>query len=164
MKRLDNENTTEESPKNDSASEAEIIAFSANLVSCLEDKKNCFNKDNKSSITIDQLKEVYKRGTDSEKNDLNLHGLARVNMFLRRETFNSETPKKESPQPTDSLVFEESEASSVLEFDISEDWKPREEDYELAKADQEKFDLNLNFSSFDELYIETYKPIDFYWE
>ena len=164
MKRLDNENTTEESPKNDSASEAESIAVSANLVSCLEDKKNCFNKDNKSSITIDQLKEVYKRGTDSEKNDLNLHGLARVNMFLRRETFNSETPKKESPQPTDSLVFEESEASSVLEFDISEDWKPREEDYELAKADQEKFDLNLNFSSFDELYIETYKPIDFYWE
>ena len=164
MKREKNENTAEELPQCSSTSEAEIIAFSANLVSCLEDKKNCFNKENKSSITIDQLKEVYKRGTDSEKNDLNLHGLARVNMFLRRETFNSETPKKESPQPTDSLVFEESEASSVLEFDISEDWKPSVEDYESAKADEEKFDLNLNFSSFDELYIETYKPLDFNWE
>ena len=38
MKRLDNENTTEESPKNDSISETEIIAFSANLISCLEEK------------------------------------------------------------------------------------------------------------------------------
>ena len=85
-------------------------------------------------------------------------------MFLRQKAFNSETPKKESLQLTDSLVFEESEASSVLEFDISEDWKPCEEDYELAKSDQEKFDLKLNFSSFDELYIETYKPLDFNWE
>ena len=164
MKREKNENTAEELPQSSSTSEAEIIAFSANLVSCLEDKKNCFNKENKSSITIDQLKEVYRRGTDSEKNDLNLHGLARVNMFLRQKAFNSETPKKESLQLTDSLVFEESEASSVLEFDISEDWKPCEEDYELAKSDQEKFDLKLNFSSFDELYIETYKPLDFNWE
>ena len=164
MKREKNENTAEELPQSNSTSEAETIAFSANLVSCLEDKKNCFNKENKSSITIDQLKEVYRRGADSEKNDLNLHGLARVNMFLRQEAFNSQTPKEESPKLTDSLVFEESEASSILEFDISEDWKPSEEDYESAKADQEKFDLNLNFSSFDELYIETYKPLDFNWE
>ncbi len=164
MKREDSKDTTEKSQKSDLASEAEIIDFSANLVSCLEEKKKLFNKENKSSIKVDQLKEVYRRGTDSERNDLNLHGLARVNMFLRQGAFNSETSKEELPQLTDSLVFEESEASSVLEFDISEDWKPSEEDYELAKADQEKFNLNLNFSSFDELYIEAYKPIDFDWE
>jgi len=51
-----------------------------------------------------------------------------------------------------------------MEFDISEDWQPSEEDYESAKKDAEKFGLKLNFSSIDELYIETYKPIDFYWE
>lgn len=164
MKREDSEDTTNKSLESDLTSEAEIINFSANLVSCLKEKRELFNEENKSSITIDQLKEVYRRGTDSEKNDLNLHGLARVNMFLRQKAFNGETPKKESLQLTDSLVFEESEASSVLEFDISEDWKPCEEDYELAKSDQEKFDLKLNFSSFDELYIETYKPLDFNWE
>ena len=114
MKREDSEDTTNKSPESDLTSEAEIINFSANLVSCLKEKKKLFNEENKSSITIDQLKEVYRRGTDSEKNDLN--------------------------------------------------WKPCEEDYELAKSDQEKFDLKLNFSSFDELYIETYKPLDFNWE
>ena len=117
MKREDSKDTTEKSQKSDLASEAEIIDFSANLVSCLEEKKKLFNKENKSSIKIDQLKEVYRRGTDSERNDLNLHGLARVNMFLRQGAFNSETSKEELPQLTDSLVFEESEAWSVVEFD-----------------------------------------------
>tara|TARA_Y100000004_G_scaffold182057_1_gene228375 strand:- start:28 stop:522 length:495 start_codon:yes stop_codon:yes gene_type:complete len=164
MKRLDNENTTEESPKNDSISETEIIAFSANLISCLEEKKKQFNKQNKSNLKINQLKEIYERGMSFQKDDLNLHGLARVNMFLRQKAFNKENPKEDSSLTVNSLVFEQSEASSQLEFDISEDWKPSEEDYELAKADQEKFKLNLKISSFEQLYIEEYKPLDFNWE
>ena len=32
-----------------------------------------------------------------QKDDLNLHGLARVNMFLRQEAFNKENPKEEKP-------------------------------------------------------------------
>tara|TARA_B100001939_G_C16870330_1_gene586103 strand:- start:437 stop:931 length:495 start_codon:yes stop_codon:yes gene_type:complete len=164
MKRLDNENTTGESPKNDSISEAEIIAFSANLISCLEEKKKQFNKQNKSNLKINQLKEIYQRGMSFQKDDLNLHGLARVNMFLRQEAFNKENPKEDSSLTVDSLVFEQSEASSELEFDISENWKPSEEDYESAKADEKKFDLNLKISSFEELYIEEYKPLDFNWE
>tara|TARA_R110002020_G_scaffold352476_2_gene565550 strand:+ start:213 stop:707 length:495 start_codon:yes stop_codon:yes gene_type:complete len=164
MKRGKNENTAKESPQNDSTPEAEIIAFSANLISCLEEKKKLFNKENKSDLKIKELKEVYERGTSSEEDNLNLHGLARVNMFLRQKEFKEKSAPEKYSSSVDFLVFEETEGSLDLEFDISEDWKPSDEDYELAKADEEKFNLNLKFSSFDELYIEEYKPIDFYWE
>ena len=164
MKKLDNENTTEESPKNASASEAEIIAFSVNLVSCLQEKAKLFNEKNKSNLNIKELKEVYERGTSSETENLNLHGLARVNMFLRQKGFNKNSDSEKSSSSVDYLVFEETEASLDLEFDISEDWRPSKEDYESARADEKKFDLNLKISSFEQLYIEEYKPLDFYWE
>ena len=165
MKREELDDTTERSPQSDSISEAEIIAFSANLVSCLEDKRQSFNEENKSALKINQLKEVYRRGASGQQEDLNLHGLARVNMILRQQTNANESVEKEnSSLVAEELVFEESEASVDMEFDISEDWQPSEEDYKSAKKDAEKFDLKLNFSSIDELYIEPYKPIDFYWE
>ena len=85
-------------------------------------------------------------------------------MFLRQEAFNKENPSDKSSLAVDSLVFEQDENLDTLEFDISEDWRPSKEDYELAKADQEKFNLNLKISSFEQLYLEEYKPLDFNWE
>lgn len=164
MKREESLNTDEGSSQIDSISEAEIIDFSANLVSCLEEKKKLYNKENKASLEIKQLKEVYERGVSNSENNLNLEGLARVNMFLRQEAFNKENPSDKSSLAVDSLVFEQDENLDTLEFDISEDWRPSKEDYELAKADQEKFNLNLKISSFEQLYLEEYKPLDFNWE
>ena len=164
MKREESLNTDEGSNQIDSISEAAIIDFSANLVSCLEEKKKLYNKENKASLEIKQLKEVYERGVSNSENDLNLEGLARVNMFLRQKAFNKENSSDKSSLAVDSLVFEQDENLNELEFDISEDWRPSKEDYELAEADQEKFNLNLKISSFEQLYLEEYKPLDFNWE
>jgi hypothetical protein len=144
------------------------ISFSSRLVDYLEDEKKEFNKRNKSSIKIQQLKEVYARGTCITGEDLNLCGLSRVHMFLRmKEQKKMKTkassvsvPKKASelvledqaPQKTDSLI------------DISDSWIPEEEDIEKAKACIKEHDLNFDFKNINELYLESYKRIQLNWE
>ena len=155
--------------------EEQRISFSASLISCLEDKKKSFNKKNKSSIKIQQLKEVYLRGASSVKGDLNLNGLARVNMFLRMKEQNktrTAPPNEPSTEPLTGaskevmeLVLEDKasrENDNVI--DISDAWAPEKEDVHEAKRDVDKYNLNLNFKNINELYLEPYKPIQFIWE
>ena len=149
--------------------EQQRISFSANLVSCLEDKKKSFNKKNKSSIKIQQLKEVYLRGASSAKEDLNLNGLARVNMFLRMKAQKkTSTTASHSPSPSQEilgLVLEDQQPQKINNFiDISDAWTPEEEDVKEAKANIKKYNLNLDFKNIKELYLEPYKPIQFTWE
>lgn len=143
------------------------ISFSANLISCLEDKKKSFNKKNKSSIKIQQLKEVYLRGVSSAKEDLNLNGLARVNMFLRMKEQNKArtTPPNEPSKEVVGLVLEDKASrkdDNVI--DISDTWAPEKEDVHEAKHDADKYNLNLDFKNINELYLEPYKPVQFTWE
>ena len=170
MKKKQQEDTHgEDSPlKSEKKLEEQRISFSVNLVSCLEDKKKRFNKRTKSSIKIPQLKDVYLRGASSVKKDLNLHGLARVNMFLRMKEHNkvTTTPSNlDCVEKATSLVLETSASVSVENvIDISDSWAPEEKDIEEAKTDIKKYDLNLDFKNINELYLEPYKPIQFIWE
>ena len=153
--------------KNEKELDQQRISFSASLISCLEDKKKNFNKKNKSSIKIQQLKEVYLRGASSAKEDLNLNGLARVNMFLRMKEQNKTktTPPNEPSKEVMGLVLEEKTArkdDNVI--DISDTWAPEKEDVHAAKHDADKYNLNLDFKNINELYLEPYKPIQFIWE
>ena len=155
------------SSKNEKELDRQRISFSANLISCLEDKKKNFNKKNKSSIKIQQLKEVYLRGASSTKEDLNLSGLARVNMFLRMKEQNKArtTPPNEPSKEIMRLVLEDKTArkdDNVI--DISDTWTPEKEDVHAAKHDADKYNLNLDFKNINELYLEPYKPIQLTWE
>jgi hypothetical protein len=149
--------------------ERQRISFSGNLISCLEDIKKSFNKRNKSSIKIEQLKEVYLRGSSSSKENLNLNGLARVNMFLRmkeqKKASTTAPPDCSASQEVLELVLEDRRPEEINNFiDISDTWTPEEEDVKAAEANVKKYNLNLDFKNINELYLEPYKPILFGWE
>ena len=154
--------------QNEKDLEERRITFSARLISCLEDKKKFFNKKNKSKIKIEQLKEVYIKGTCSSRQDLNLNGLARVNMFLRmkeQKMMGVITAKLTKKEKLSGLILESEDLQDPSKpLDISETWVPRDEDIDCAKASIKKYKLDFNFVDVDELYLEPYKPIQFNWE
>jgi hypothetical protein len=169
MKKDTEENIQEQSTQqSEKKLEEQRIAFSADLVSCLEEKKKAFNKKNKANIKIDQLKEVYKRGAATCDEDSNLNGLARVNMFLRmkeQKTMGVVSAKLAEKEELSELILEsENLQNSNKPLDISEAWVPQDEDIDYAKADIEQHKLHFNFKNIDELYLEPYKPIQFNWE
>tara|TARA_B100000959_G_C14590647_1_gene463865 strand:- start:21 stop:527 length:507 start_codon:yes stop_codon:yes gene_type:complete len=167
MKKEDSESTQNQSlDKVDLSLEEQRISFSANLISCLENKKKSFNKEFKSNIKIDQIKNVYERGVSFANEELNLNGLARVNMFLRlqkeRKSGVTVSESKDTPKISE-LTFEDEKEVSKSSLDISADWSPTEEDFSLAKEDTKEYDLNFEFKDLKELYLESYQPIQFYW-
>ena len=170
MKKETEENiqTKESSLQNEKNLEEQRIAFSAKLISFLEEEKRSFNKRNKSNLKIEQLKDIYKRGALSGGQDSNLDGLARVNMFLRMKeqkmmgVISAKLTKKEK---LSGLVLESEDLqNSSKPLDISEAWAPQDEDIDCAKTNIEKYELDFNFVDVDELYLEPYKPIQFNWE
>jgi hypothetical protein len=158
----------ESSSKDERILEEQRISFSAKLVSCLESKKKGYNKKNKSNIKIEQLKDIYIRGARYSNQDLNLNGLARINMFLRmkeQKMMGIVSAKIEKIEELSSLVLETENLQELQTFvDVSDSWAPREEDYTSAKEDIEKYDLNFDFKSVSELYLEPYIPIQLNWE
>ena len=167
MKKETEENTPS-SLQNEKDLEERRITFSARLISCLENKKKSFNKKNKSKIRIEQLKEVYIKGACSSDQDLNLHGLARVNMFLRmkeQKMMGVISAKIKTEEKLSGLVLESGNLQNPDEsLDISEAWVPQEEDIKQTEADVKEYKLNLDFTNINELYLEPYKPIQFNWE
>jgi hypothetical protein len=170
MKKETNENIQEQSSANEKKLEEQRISFSAKLVMYLEERKKSFNKGNKASIKIEQLKEIYKRGACLKNEDLNLNGLARVNMFLRMKeqkmmgVISAKISRKD--QKLSELVLETAQELQDKDrpIDISESWAPQEEDLEQAKADIENHELDFDFRNVDELYLEPYKQIQLNWE
>ena len=169
MKKETEENIQEESSRqNEKNLEEQRISFSARLISCLESKKKEFNKKNKSKIKIEQLKEVYIKGACSSSQDLNLNGLARVNMFLRtkkQKMMGVISAKIKAEEKLSGLILESGNLQNPDKpLDISEAWTPQEEDIEQTKADIKEHELDLDFTNVNELYLEPYKPIQFNWE
>jgi hypothetical protein len=165
--------TEENSQKEPSASDVgnldeQRVAFSARLISFLEEKKKEFNKKNKSNIKIEQLKQVYSRGTSSANESLNLHGLARVNMFLRmreQKIMGIIPIRPDNKAKLSGLILEsEAKAESSSFIDISESWTPQGEDINEARANIKEHDLGFDFKNIEELYLDPYKPIQLNWE
>ena len=46
------------------------------------------------------------------------------------------------------------------DLDMTKNWHPSKEDFELAESLSAKFDLKFSFASLNELYIEEYKPLE----
>ena len=156
LNKLELEDTSDE-PKVDEASlQKEAVAFSVKIVEALSSKAEAHNNNYENKVNLKDLKEVYIRGavdrSDSKdpKDSSGHWALARVNMFLR---------VKQGDQISLNDDFEtDSEA-----IDISEGWIPSKEDYDKAEEEIAKFDLNHDFLTADDLYLESYKRVEWEW-
>ena len=143
----------------------EAIDFSSTLVGVFEDL--C---EDENGLFVEELKAVYREAGEncriSDCPDMNLWAIARVNMFVRMKS-QQEIRQNIMPNPSPSTGrITELELESTLPYkelgviNATEDWQPSKEDFELAKSYIEKYDLQFNFSSMDELYIDEYKPLE----
>ena len=143
----------------------EAIDFSSTLIGVFEDL--C---EDESGLSVEELKAVYREAGEncriSSCPDMNLWAMARVNMFVRMK---SQKEIKQNIMPSLSpstgriteLELESPRAHNDLgAINATEDWEPSKEDFELAKSYIGKYDLQFNFSSIDELYIDEYKPLE----
>ena len=106
----------------------EAIAFSSKIINILKSKEKDFNRKNKNKIDFLDLKRIFCRacGLETETKTKVEVALANVNMFIR---FSSGT------------------------IDITKGISPSEEDYSLALEEIKKDNLNFNFNSVEDLYI-----------
>jgi len=153
--------------KNAGLSEDDLaIKFSSKLIFAFSEKRKAHNKNNSNKVSIKEIKEEYRIGAgDCLGKDPNSEGLARVNMFLRMKSESKSHFEKEVKEEKvmEGLIFEENPDESIIEYDISNDWRPNQDDFSVAKEDVEKFDLNFNLKNLDDLYIDEYKKLDIYY-
>jgi hypothetical protein len=76
--------------------------------------------------------------------------MACVNMFLRQKL-------------GEKMVVAEGVVKNYSLIDISETWTPSEQDFLAAVAEIEKHDLNYDFKSVDDIYIEPYERLEIEW-
>ncbi len=124
-----------------------IVSFSAKLVDFLRNKAKEHNKNfPKKKITLNKLKEVYKRGANAfGEEEGKTHGecaIARVNMFLRILSSQDIPNHKKS-------TFAHSH-----EIDITESWSPISEDFTKASEEIQANGLDYNFSDVNNLYLD----------
>jgi hypothetical protein len=126
------------------------IAFSNKVINALTAKEKVFNKETPNKrVNIETLKKVYydsAKATPSDVENLGLWAMAKVNFFLRLKAGEVKFSSLKSPKNV---------TSSLL--DATTEWIPGEDDFIQAKKDIKEHDLNYNFTSIDDLYIEPYE-------
>lgn len=134
------------------------IAFSNKVICALQAKEKLFNKETVGKrVTIETLKKVYYESAKvypSEVENLGEWAMAKVNFFLRLKAglIHYSSLKSSKNTTTNSLL------------DATVAWGPEEEDFEQAKKDIKEHDLNYNFASIDDLYLEPYEQLGCPWE
>ena len=140
------------------------IDFSSNIVLALKDKIKSHNAESKSKINLLQLKRIYREACESNEEDKNLYALARINMFIRMKRdkkISFANKQSEEKKELTGLILETPGVCRVDKYiDLTESWLPLNEDFEQAKADVEKYNLNYKFKSIDDLYLDEYQPIE----
>jgi hypothetical protein len=132
------------------------IEYSVRVVDFLRIKAGEHNaQEGNQKVTLDQLKEVFINSSssyvESEQMNINSHVLARVNMFLAIKA------GRELKYDTNIKSKDLLDASSII--------VPTEQDYTQAKKDIEEHNLDLDYQSIDNLYIDTENDeLDFNWE
>lgn len=172
MKKLDIEGLNNDAPVEGNKNEQEeSITFSSKLVDYLSLQVKNFKKDNKDTLTTNQLKKVYchaaREGKTSGIKDINLYALARIHMFLRLKLGDKMTTKSDSSSTIKAtkLEIEDTRKSIKLSsfIDISESWTPSEDDLKKAKKEMDENDLKYEYDSIGDLYLE-YEPIEQKWD
>ena len=125
--------------------QSQAIEYSNRIIEALNDKAKEFNKSQSSRrVRLSRLKEVYRSSVQGHKENKNLFAFARVNKFL-------EVVSDFSSLDVKNLKL------STGELDLLGNWSASDEDLALAKKDIEKYNLDFNFASVDDLFIETPK-------
>jgi hypothetical protein len=130
------------------------VNFSVKLIEALETKAKEHNSDclDGQRVSLTDLKRVYSGAGDCRHAkmagvDCGMWAIARVNMFLRQKLGGK-------------MIVSEGSTQNYNLIDISEMWLPSDEDYMKANEEIEKYDLNYDLKSMDELYIEPYERLD----
>ena len=135
----------------DNASQEEAIDLSCRIIEVLDGKVLEHNENYPQNKTgLNQLKEVFRKSSEDCSNEENCMevGMARVNMFLR-------LVKGDKME-----ISNVSSANKII--DISNSLILNEEDVEQAKADIEKYNLNFNFETSNDLFLE--RDPNFEWK
>ena len=150
--------------------ESEAIEFSSKVIEILEGKTKKHNLENERLVTLNQLKHVFKRGSEEGAPELcvttskAVWALARVNMFLNmmkeegvKPTKNEEALVKEN---LNELIMEDYSYSCASigssQLDISDNFYPSEEDILKAEHESKEYKFNdYNFTNVEDLYLET---------
>ncbi len=131
------------------------IDYSIKVVDYLKAKSEATSDDEKGRVSLDQLKKVFVNSAASYREDsevdINYFVLARINMYLAVKSGRELTYDK------DIKLKDFLDASSII--------IPTEQDFIQAKEDMEKYGLDLNYNSIDNLYIYTKNDkLHFDWE
>jgi hypothetical protein len=131
--------------------QSEAIEFSKKVLGVLDDKLKNHNSEHSKRIKLHQLKSVFCNGARMKNDPQSTNterGLARVNLFLRMVA-----------GKIDDLNLDISKKPTYNELvDITDYFKPSDEDLDKAKSDIEYYDLDYHFEDIDELYIENDGP------
>jgi len=151
----------------------ESIAFSVKVMETLAVKCEEHNKDRGNApVNLQELKRAYRMGASCspfEDQSLGELAMARVNLLLRiksREFKDIISEQLKEEKELSGLIFDYGE-DSVLndrELDMFASWSPQEKDFDKAKKDIEKYDLNYDYKNIDELYLDEYEGIPHNYE
>jgi len=141
----------------------ENINFSNKVIKALEDKIKLNNTN--SNFNIIQLKRVYTHGAKAAEEDRGLFAMARVNMYMRMKNEKQiilGKKKSAKKEKLTELVLEDSSVNRIDKYiDATANWHPSEKDFEEAKVDIVKYELDYEFKDIDDLYLDEYKRIEF---
>ena len=137
--------------KDENAPQEEAIDISCKIIEAIDGKVLEHNENSpENKITLNQLKEVFRKGSEDCADGDNCMevGMAKVNMFLR--LVNGEKMKISNAPLLNEAV------------DISTSLTLSDNDIEQAKADIEKYNLDFDFTTSNDLFLE--KDPNFEWE
>lgn len=140
------------------ADEKSMIEFSAKLIDFFKNESKKYNKSNPSKKTSSKkLKEAYIEAANFYQEDYpfnkNHWCIAKVFLYL-----DIKKGKK--------ILIDDSYANIDFknEINISLEWAPTEEHLRAAALVIKEKELEYDFKSIDDLYLENYKPLDLEWE
>ena len=145
--------------------ESEAIEFSSKVIDFLKGKTEKHNLENERLITLNQLKQVFKRGAkEGESSNKTMWALARVNMFLkmmRGDGIKSTKVQEVSAKASlDGLIMEDCVGSEdPSQLDISNNFYPDEEDILEAEHERSHYFNDYDFRDVDDVYLETEEEI-----
>jgi len=129
------------------------IEFSKKVIEALKNKVKEHNSKYSKKVTLGQLKKVFRRGAGAFSSShrpgqsRTSWALARVNMFLKMVRGGK---VKDAYRKADSDI-----AKAKREIIIEANIELEDEDFEIAKQDIQKYNLNdFDFNSADELYLD----------
>ena len=134
----------------------ENVDYTIRILDALQIKAKEHNDTNDFKVSPQQLKSVFVVGASEkvEEHTLTLCGFARVNMYLR--LLDPAVVAHEFKIASNNKNFKK------LVFDFSSHISPKSDDFAAAEEDLKKHNLNFDFTSIDELYLEDVKNCAFY--